>query len=238
MKDWIKIILILLAIFPLWVTIAAMGAEPVEISDWKSALNSRLLEQATATRRIQIEDLQTRNADWSKISPVSNAFEISFIDERAQGLSSIEVRFADSQGRLRSTLKGSVRLRIEQYVAVAARELTRGWVISSEDVRMDWVNEAQLNSRPVESKLAWGKKVKLPIKAGAPVLSGQLEIESLVKTGERVRVTVKGQGVMVVGTGIAKEEGRQGQTIRVLNPESRREIYGTVVGLQLVEVRL
>jgi flagella basal body P-ring formation protein FlgA len=65
-----------------------------------------------------------------------------------------------------------------------------------------------------------------------------LEAENLVKMGDRVRVIVSGNGLKISGFGIARQNGQKGETIRILNPDSKREIYGVVTSAQLVEVQL
>ena len=58
----------------------------------------------------------------------------------------------------------------------------------------------------------------------------------VIRAGERVRVTAKIDGVEAVLTAIAEQSGRTGQTIRVVNPSSRRAIRVRVLSAGEVEV--
>lgn len=237
MKDWIKIVLILLAIFPLWLTIAAMGRDLASIEAWRETLNTQLLDQTTAQRRIQILEIQPLSDELEKSNP-SDRFEFGFLEERSQGLSTLEIRFFDSTDRLIRKIKVPSRLLIEEKVIVATRELSRGWKIQAEDLRVDWVDSALISSKPVASNEIIGKTLKTPVRGGSPLLTGQLDKSNMVRIGDRVRIVVLGNNLSVSGFGIAKQAGERGETIRILNPDSKREIYGTVTAEKQVEVRL
>ena len=58
----------------------------------------------------------------------------------------------------------------------------------------------------------------------------------VIRAGERVRVTARVYGVEAALTAIAEQSGRPGQTIRVVNPSSRRAIRVRVLGAGEVEV--
>ena len=61
-------------------------------------------------------------------------------------------------------------------------------------------------------------------------------VPAVIRAGDRVRVTMRAEGVEVVLTAIAEQSGRPDQIIRVVNPSSRRAIRVRVIGAGEVEV--
>jgi len=237
MRTFFKIILILLAIFPLWLSIIAMGAPRYPSKSWKDAMNTQLLNRATETKRIQILELQMTSDNFDDAF-LKEKFEVEIVDERARGLSRLEAIFKDESGRLIRSLKVPAKLRIEEKLTVAARQIPRATVIQVTDLKEEWSDASNVSERALTADKLLGKSLRLSVRTGTPIYPSQLEKSNLVQIGDRVRVLVVGSGISVTGLGIAKESGQRGQTIRVLNPESKKEIYGVVTDDRQIEVRL
>lgn len=238
MKAFIKIILLIAAVFPLWITIAAMG-EPKAISDdWKNAINSQLLLSATDKEKIQVISLSPSSDAFPALNSTSK-FEVRFPQGlRGQGVLPIELRFTDEAGRLDKVLKTSAKVSREIKVLVAQKEILRGTRIAAEDLAMEWRDAGRLQDVKADLSEVAGRTAKSNINAQTVIQGSMLERDLLVRIGDRIKVLVVSDSLSVTGFGIAKEAGSRGQTIRVVNPDSRKEIYGVVSDEKVVEVRL
>lgn len=58
----------------------------------------------------------------------------------------------------------------------------------------------------------------------------------LVAKGREVKVIVRGNGVLITLAGIAKSDGWNGETITIINPDSKKEFNGRVIAKGIVEV--
>lgn len=238
MKALIKIILILLAVFPLWVTIMAMAETPMTADALKMALNRKLLASASDSRRIQIIQMGTVTEPIEAAS-LSSDFEIEISDLRGVGAAPVELRFLDAEKRLKKLIKLTARILVEEKCVVAARAVNQGEVLQEADLTTDWVNVIRFgSSRPLAAAEIIGRRARVGLRAMNPILSSHIEFPSMVKAGDRVEIKVIGNSLSVSGFGIAKQSGEKGATIRIVNPDSRKEVFGTVTDVRKVEVRL
>jgi flagellar basal body P-ring formation protein FlgA len=75
-----------------------------------------------------------------------------------------------------------------------------------------------------------------PIKAGDVLTSRLVRQRVVVKRGDIVTLVLEGPGFRIVTQGQAVTDGRRGESLRVLNPTSKRETLGTVESAGLVRV--
>jgi flagella basal body P-ring formation protein FlgA len=237
MKAFFKLVLLLLAIFPVWLTIIAFANPTIPSAQWKDAVNGKLIEQASESKKIQVIELSTTSDVFSD-AYLAEAFEVKIADPKSKGFSSVEVTFYDEGGKLKRVLRVPARLLIEGRVVVATRDLNRGQRIQASDLALEWRDLASVTGNAANQDDLIGRLLRTPVKAGRVMISSMLETENLVKMGDRVRVIVSGNGLKISGFGIARQNGQKGETIRILNPDSKREIYGVVTSDQLVEVQL
>ena len=71
----------------------------------------------------------------------------------------------------------------------------------------------------------------------ADAQSAQSRDRMLVRSGDRITISVTIGAVQVFGTGIASGSGQLGDTVRVLPAEGRRALTAKVTGPGTVEVR-
>jgi len=130
----------------------------------------------------------------------------------------------------------SFRIQRRAPVVVAARDLPAGSVLSSDDVRLE--ERPVLPGRLVlsEDAQAVGQQAAIPVKAGTVLTASQLKPPLLIRRGTRIRLVCKGPSFIATATGEALQDGAAGQTIRVRNLASLRELAGLVVDDQTAEV--
>ena len=121
-------------------------------------------------------------------------------------------------------------------VLVAVRGVPRGTPLTGDDVRIER-REVGTGQEPLRdvSSLA-GRQAARPIAAGEVLMVASVEQPALVKRGEVVLLAVEGRGLRAVTQGEAKEDGKEGQLIRVRNLTSNREVYGQVDGPRSVRI--
>lgn len=244
-REFLKIILLLLAVAPMWWTIVAFAEDaakeevamepmkPLEV--WRHHLNEKLLQ--VEDRRIQILEIVPSNIvleDRLREMPV----QIDLSEVRDRGVSQLKLHYKDKMGRLVRLISLPVKLYIERPVPVARNDLRQGQVVTPADVEVVWRESTHLPETPTRVEELIGTQVKMNISKGEIIESARLEAKTLVRRGERVRISVKGEGISIQGFGVAQEAGVRGQTIRLLNSDSKKEIYGVVTTAQSVEVRL
>lgn len=112
---------------------------------------------------------------------------------------------------------------------VAARGLARGDVLREEDVSLAPIaNPRERRSAATSPEDAIGKRLRRNLDAGTPLRRAWLEEVPLVKRGEPVRLSVSRGRLRIEATGIARQDGKAGQIVRVENPTSHREVIGRV----------
>ena len=126
---------------------------------------------------------------------------------------------------------------VHSEVVVANRYLPRGYIISSGDVivkTLELGRESKGGFGAPEEVI--GKKVKRGIKAGDTIGLGMVEEPPLVQKGDIVTVVAESKLLRVRMKGLAKESGCLGDTIRVVNISSKKEIAAQVTSASEVKV--
>ena len=112
---------------------------------------------------------------------------------------------------------------------VASRALSRGDVLTADHLTLAPIaNPIDRRSGVSAIDDALGKRLRRNVASGAPVRNAWLEDVPLVKRGEPVRLAVLRGRLRIESTGIARQDGKVGQIVRVENPSSHREILGRV----------
>lgn len=131
----------------------------------------------------------------------------------------------------------SVTVRIVGERVVTLRSLDRGRTVSADDVSVvrGELTEGPLRRLPTGSQVI-GSRVLRPIAASATVLPGSVVVRRAVEPGDRVTVVAVSGPVQVSATLTATDGGDAGDTIRVVNSDTRRTLRGRIVKEGLVEV--
>jgi flagella basal body P-ring formation protein FlgA len=139
-------------------------------------------------------------------------------------------------GQEAASVPMSFRLLRRAPALVATRDLPAGTVLTSDDLRVE--ERPALPGRLILSDTAQaiGQAASVPIKGGTILAASQLKPAVLIKRGSRIRLICKGPSFIATATGEAMQDGAAGQTIRVRNLSSLRELTGLVRDDQTAEV--
>ena len=141
----------------------------------------------------------------------------------------------DGKDAGRLTLSGWVN-RYEPVVC-AARYISRGEILTSNDIVLKKINISKAPARLVRMpENAVGKQGKTSLRAGGVVRQRQLESPPMIEKGERVKILAISGGIQVATLGIAMNEGREGEQIKVENIASKKLVVGRVTNRSTVEV--
>lgn len=134
----------------------------------------------------------------------------------------------------------SIRVEIEAMaeIAVAKESLRRGTLLTDNLIEMRYQDISRLSEPIFAGADAVGKIVKRNVRLGEPLQGQQVEYPPLVKRGERVVIEVQHAGMTLSAVGEARQDGREGESIRVINTGSSREVISRVIAPGLVRVEL
>lgn len=122
---------------------------------------------------------------------------------------------------------------------VSVRPLKRGARIDPHDLRQAQIPAAgdggQSLSDPAHAE---GRRLRVPLRAGQPLLERHLEPALDIEPGQEVSITLLGAGIQISTTGAALGGGVIGDLIRVRQGgRDGREVEATIVAQGIVRVR-
>ncbi|OGU18001.1 MAG: flagella basal body P-ring formation protein FlgA [Geobacteraceae bacterium GWC2_53_11] len=122
-------------------------------------------------------------------------------------------------------------------MVVALRQIDSGDLISSADVTLQ-KRELSQSSHLAARTLAdvVGKKVRTTLRANQPVRTDLVERVPLVKSGQMVTIVAENEVLKISVSGKARSAGAEGDTIRVQNLTSLKEIPARVINANTVQV--
>jgi flagella basal body P-ring formation protein FlgA len=121
-------------------------------------------------------------------------------------------------------------------VVVAATDLSRGTVLSDQDLNLVEVDLVGLRNPCFEPAELVGKKLKRSLRQGLPLDRGAVEFPPMVARGEVVNMVLRRGAMELTARGEARQDGQLGETIRVRNVGSQREILGRITAPGVIEV--
>jgi flagella basal body P-ring formation protein FlgA len=135
-------------------------------------------------------------------------------------------------GRVRVT----AQIDLQVKALLAARDLLRGHILSEEDLTESLAPFAKAKGALTQISQGLGQTLKVSVRAGNPIHDRDLEKTFMVNKGETVTIIAQSGGLKVTALGQAKESGALGQTISVMNLDSKKTVSARVIGPGQVEV--
>jgi flagella basal body P-ring formation protein FlgA len=132
----------------------------------------------------------------------------------------------------------SIRVDLKAYaeIAVATTSLRRNEILDSGQFDLVYQDITRVKDPVFSLEEIVGKRIKRSLRHGEPLAQQQIEFPPVILRGERVVIEAQGHGLILSAAGEAKEDGRVGESIRVVNSGSRREVLCQVVASGLVRV--
>lgn len=138
-----------------------------------------------------------------------------------------DVTFESGESHVRLT--GSA---VESYDAVVlTRPIARGDVLRASDLTIEKRPKSQFQSDTIrDADAAIGMASQQTLRAGQTIRNADLTRPQLVKRGEPVMMRYEVPGIVLTVRGKAEEDGSLGDTINILNVQSKRVVQGVVSG--------
>lgn len=235
MKKIFKILILIIAIVPLWLTVIAMAESSNSLESWRLRINDELLK--VTDQKIQIIEVLEMSAALNE-NDQSQHLQIDLSRAQPKGVSTLGVKIIDAEGRLMKYSEVKARLLIQWKVPVTLTALKKGDRISEQSFVWKWVDASTLSRSPVRLISPIDKEVRSFIPSNQVIYHRQIADGQAVKRGTRVKITALKPGISITTTGVAQESGNLGDTIRVLNLDSKKELFGVVTNSESVEVHL
>lgn len=134
-----------------------------------------------------------------------------------------------SDGKILKRKKVNIEIRVLMPLVLARAFMKKNQIISENDIYIEerWVSKISRNFYTSKEEVL-GKKLKRAIKAGQPLFEQILVIPADIARGNKVTILVETRNLRITAPGIAREEGRKGQIIKVKNLDSNKIIYAKV----------
>lgn len=186
-------------------------------------------------RSVKVSEL--RGFKKFSLSPGHLSWEIKVPDRFYQG-GNIPVAITFYlNGRKAQEIHFQAQIEIYAWVVVAKNYLPKHQVIKESDVHLSYRNITKYPADVLsEIKEVVGKRTSLHINAWEVLRKSMVEVPPVVKRGDLVTLLAENEGFRITTIGEVKEEGRQGEIVKVLNISSRKEIFGRVLDGQTVQV--
>jgi len=118
---------------------------------------------------------------------------------------------------------------------IVKNKINRHQSISADDVVVELKRFERMNGTPCQNPDdVIGLQPTRVLRAGSVVFSEYLRKPPVIASGDHVKVQIKTNNLVITTSGIAKEEGSEGQRISVLCEATGKKIDGLVVAPNLV----
>ena len=208
------------------------GSLAQQIQAWTQPLAAAMPGLANARVDVEVGRLDPR----LRLAPCERVEPYLPSGSRPWGRSRVGLRCVEGPSRWNVFLPVTVRLWAPAPVLREPRPA--GHVLAPSDFVMaetDWAERVDAPLARVE--LMVGRALSLPVAAGQPVRSPQLQQRQWFAAGDTVRIVARGRGYSVSGEGQALTRGLDGETARV-RTAGGRVVTGVAVAAHKVEIAL
>jgi len=130
-----------------------------------------------------------------------------------------------------------LHVRVFGPVAVALRDIDRGETFTHDNTGLRRQETTQMVDALNSVQAFIGRKAVKPLRAFTPLALDMIGTDKpVVRRGDVVRMLLEKGGLRIAARAVASEDGRVGETVRVVNVRSKRETFGQVVDSQTVRV--
>ena len=130
-----------------------------------------------------------------------------------------------------------VRVALLQHVAVTTRPMARGERIYLKDLKIEKRHLGQQRGLAIrDPSQIQGYLLKNSVPAGKVLMARMLSAPKLVQRGHKVTLTSASPGLNIKMKGVALEDGLIGESVRIINPASKRVLYGIVIAPDRVRI--
>lgn len=138
----------------------------------------------------------------------------------------------------RHTSQIQLLIDLEQRMPVASRRIMYGEKLDTKNTEYRWVSIPDDRGQLVaHSELLIGKTVRRTLAAGQPVRYADIASEFLIQAGDEVTLVFEENGIRIELTAQARQDGAEGDLIKLYNEKTRTRYLGSVMGRDVVQWR-
>ncbi|HXA39221.1 MAG TPA: flagellar basal body P-ring formation chaperone FlgA [Phenylobacterium sp.] len=200
---------------------AASGDSVVTLGD--------LFDGAGAAARVTVAERtgQTVVLDAAAVQAAARRAGLDW--DNPDGLRKIVVRAGLSAGSAAAPAAGAGAAHGNVQVLTYTRSLNAGEIVQPTDLTWVKVAAAPADS-PTEAEAVIGQAAKRPLRAGAVVLARDVGAAIVIKPGDTVTVTYEADGISLSLEGKAMGGAGVGESLVVLNTQSKKTVQAMVTG--------
>lgn len=184
-------------------------------------------------------DLQVKEVSWEndQVIPLgSTKIEVEKLGEPSAGKIPLKV-FVTVEDRPAARFLATALVDDWREVPVLNKALERGMLISPEDIELVRVNRREQYYNIAETKdEILGKAVKNRINAGEPLRRNFVDMPPVIPIGKKISMIYRSGPLSATATGMAMDNGLNGEIIRIKNDNSRKIVKAKVINPEQVEV--
>ena len=160
-----------------------------------------------------------------------DAFDISLPNQNLKGEKVFLLITFSKEGRAVSRTNAIASVKVSRQVAVAARPIERGRLLTQEDFALETkITGPFADDLVTDSAQAVGRSAERAMRAGAPVRKSFLSLPKLVRAGDMIKLTAARGALRVSVIVQAREDGNEGDWVKVVNLESNKAVTARVSG--------
>jgi flagella basal body P-ring formation protein FlgA len=200
----------------------------------RQALSRRLPQ---TTQPTSIRDIRGLSPVFVPLGPVQ--YEVT-VPERPMVRGSTSFRLTiQVAGKVEKQLHGTATLAVVQEVVSLVRPVAQGEIITPDAVSRTRVQVTQpLRQVATQPEDVIGKHARRSLAGNAPLSTQDVTTVPVVHRGDMVSIVLESPLIKVSTPGEALEAGKPGDTIRVKNTSSNREVRAQVIDKQTVRIPL
>lgn len=122
-------------------------------------------------------------------------------------------------------------------VAVLTRDIDRADMLKSSDISLERRPKAEVTGEPASRDRSIGMQLRRPMRAGTPIRVADIVKPDFVQRDQAVTIIYQVPGLYLTTRGKAVESGAEGDTVSVLNLQSKRTLTGVVTGRGQITVQ-
>jgi len=168
---------------------------------------------------------------------VENSVSVSAInfDPHSNRFAAILVAPADGPPVIQRNVFGTVYEMAQ--IPVPNRLISAGDVIAADDLEWQAVHLTRLSGNSLtDAEQLVGRMAKRPLKAGQILRQSDVAMSPVIRKNDLIRLVVKTGQMTLTVQGKALQDAALGQTVRVMNVNSNRQLTGTVIDAGTVAI--
>ena len=143
----------------------------------------------------------------------------------------------DVEGEPSRKVWATVKISVSTDVVVVQNPIARNQMISANDLEATHMDMAEVPTGYItQIQDAIGKRAMRPINPGEILRTDIIERPPIVKYNDMVSIVAETGCLRITTLGKAEENGRSGDRIKVMNVDSKKEIYARIVDSKTVRV--